>query len=170
MFTYSYTAQLWDPNNKPYTEWVCDLAYSLVKHAVMDEVMSLCDSLCKTKPKFAEVVFPFMVYNILSNDNDGSVTRLLSRCINTYVLSSTNKNDAATQLVLSTLNFIRKRHMQETDSGKRFWDLAFWKDISLLDVARAAKRCSAYFTSLLYVELWTEKEFRKVMEVVKCCV
>ena len=34
------------------------------------------------------------------------------------------------------------------------WDNNFWLDLDFLDVARAAQRCSAYFTSLLYIEIW----------------
>ena len=34
------------------------------------------------------------------------------------------------------------------------WDNNFWLDLNFLDVARAAQRCSAYFTSLLYIEIW----------------
>jgi len=34
------------------------------------------------------------------------------------------------------------------------WENNFWLDLDFLDVARAAQKCSAYFTSLLYVEIW----------------
>ena len=34
------------------------------------------------------------------------------------------------------------------------WDNNFWLDLDFLDVAMAAQRCSAYFTSLLYIEIW----------------
>ena len=34
------------------------------------------------------------------------------------------------------------------------WDNNFWLDLDFLDVARAAQRCSSYFTSLLYIEIW----------------
>ena len=56
-------------------------------------------------------------------------------------------------------------------SSKQFWQTEFWKNINLLDIAKSAQKCSgkqivpffqqlaAYFTSLLYVELWCEKEF-----------
>ncbi len=34
------------------------------------------------------------------------------------------------------------------------WDNNFWLDLDFLDVAKAAQRCAAYFTSLLYIEIW----------------
>ena len=34
------------------------------------------------------------------------------------------------------------------------WDNNFWLDLNFLSVAMAAQQCSAYFTSLLYIEIW----------------
>ena len=34
------------------------------------------------------------------------------------------------------------------------WDNNFWLDLDFLDVAKAAQLCSAYFTSMLYIEIW----------------
>ena len=34
------------------------------------------------------------------------------------------------------------------------WENNFWLDLDFLEVATAAQRCSAHFTSLLYIEIW----------------
>ena len=35
------------------------------------------------------------------------------------------------------------------------WDNNFWLDLDFLSIAMAAQYCSAYFTSLLCIEIWT---------------
>jgi len=128
---------------------------------------------------------------------DEHVSTYLSRNISHYLLPDTNTNIESTQLILSTLNYIRKQFMftqdfEESNPGtvvnldekekggslgkvkrkgsrgkaaepeggrKRFWDHEFWADFNFLEIAKAAQRCSAYLTSLLYVELWCEREF-----------
>lgn len=36
------------------------------------------------------------------------------------------------------------------------WDNNFWLDLDYLHVAKAAMNCSAYFSALLYAEIWCE--------------
>ena len=36
------------------------------------------------------------------------------------------------------------------------WDNNFWLDLDFLDIGKAAQLCSAYFTSLLCIEIWNE--------------
>ena len=35
-------------------------------------------------------------------------------------------------------------------------DKYFWLDVDYLDVAAAALKCSAYFTALMYTEIWAD--------------
>lgn len=69
------------------------------------------------------------------------------------------------RLTLNTLNFLKEQMMNQfknSNSGVQFWQTEFWKGINLLNVAKAATQCSAYFTALLYVELWIEQEHGQV--------
>lgn len=54
---------------------------------------------------------------------------------------------------LRTQNILRKERGQGT-----LWDNNFWLDLDYLEVASAAQRCSAYFTALLYTEVWADIE------------
>ena len=39
------------------------------------------------------------------------------------------------------------------------WQRQYWLDLDYLVVARAALKCGAYFTALLYVEQWLEDQY-----------
>ena len=59
--------------------------------------------------------------------------------------------------MLSAVTYLRtqtrpKRGRRQTTP----WDNNFWLDLDYLDVATAAQKCSAYFTSLLYTEIWAD--------------
>ena len=92
------------------------------------------------------------------------MTRFISLSFKQYLLSDVNKNSKeATQLILSTLNFLRIEYIKAgMSTGTRFWDTPFWREIDLLQVANAAQQCSAYFTCLLNLELWWEATFSSV--------
>ena len=36
------------------------------------------------------------------------------------------------------------------------WENNFWLDVDYLQVAKAAQNCGAYFTTLLYTEIWSD--------------
>ena len=40
------------------------------------------------------------------------------------------------------------------------WDISFWQSLDFFNVSRSSQQCHAYFTSLLYLELWHEKEYQ----------
>jgi ataxia telangiectasia mutated family protein len=152
---------LWKTANKTFAEWITNLTYSLTELAASDEVFKLCSSICRAKPEFAELLFPYVIYDIILSQasiKKSKVCKNLSFNIQKYLLADTNKSKESIQLTLSTLNFLRRQFMKQR-TGNRFWDTDFWSLIDLLDVARAAQQCSAFFTALLNVELWCEREF-----------
>ena len=36
------------------------------------------------------------------------------------------------------------------------WDNNFWLNVDYLEVAKAAQYCSAYFSTILYTEIWSD--------------
>lgn len=56
----------------------------------------------------------------------------------------------------------KKGAVTQSRTGCAAWPKVYCLNIDYLAVARAAVRCSAYFTGLLYIELWCEASFRSL--------
>eukprot|EP00897_Mesotaenium_endlicherianum_P007959 jgi/Mesen1/7191/ME000371S06276 len=50
----------------------------------------------------------------------------------------------------------RAKHDTRGESAISEWLTVYWLQVDYLTTARAAQRCGAYFTSILYIELWCE--------------
>lgn len=90
--------------------------------------------------------------------------KIIFKNFKNILLPENNKNEKIIQLILSTLNFLRQQAIKESinNNQKQFFKIDLWKDIDLLNVAEAAVKCSAYFTSLMFIELWCEKKYDQV--------
>ena len=99
----------------------------MTRLASSDEVLKTCELITKTKSEFAELVFPYLVMDIvLSNPPMSRVVSenirdfLIAHGLNLLIGNDTGETDLApTQLILSTLNFLRKKNL-EIASSKKF--------------------------------------------------
>eukprot|EP01105_Mastigella_eilhardi_P010587 TRINITY_DN2472_c0_g1_i1.p1 TRINITY_DN2472_c0_g1~~TRINITY_DN2472_c0_g1_i1.p1 ORF type:complete len:2237 (+),score=571.05 TRINITY_DN2472_c0_g1_i1:1980-8690(+) len=149
--------KVWIPEQNSYCEWLQQLTFILAAHPTQDKVLQLCGPVCLHKLQFAEFLFPRLILNIVET-GDQQLTQQLTHFFK-ILLSTANPHKESVLLVLHTLNFLRNSHCSKSKkSSSWFWDTPFWRDLSLLDVANAALRCSAYLTSLLYVELHCQKQ------------
>lgn len=149
--------ELWNPIGQPFGSWICNLCYSLASLAVQDEFLKLCADICKSKSEFAEKMFCYLIYDPILISNAHMCSTISSK-IQSFILTNKDSPIEATQLILFALNFLRKYK-----TITFFWKHDFWKEINLLDVARSAHRSSAYFTALMFVELWCEQQFDKLL-------
>lgn len=61
--------------------------------------------------------------------------------------------------MLSVVTYLRTQNVTKRGRGQGTqWDNNFWLELDYLEVASAAQRCSAYFTALLYTEIWADIE------------
>ena len=61
--------------------------------------------------------------------------------------------------MLAVVTYLRTQNIPRKGRGQvTLWDNNFWLDLDYLEVASAAQRCSAYFTALLYTEVWADIE------------
>lgn len=61
--------------------------------------------------------------------------------------------------MLSVVTYLRTQNVTKRGRGQvTQWDNNFWLELDYLEVASAAQRCSAYFTALLYTEIWADIE------------
>ncbi|GBG59962.1 hypothetical protein CBR_g292 [Chara braunii] len=52
---------------------------------------------------------------------------------------------------------------QQDDGTPLSWQTVYWVHVNYLTAAKAAQKCAAYFTSLLYVEHWYESQFGRLI-------
>ncbi|XP_074626555.1 serine-protein kinase ATM-like isoform X2 [Acropora palmata] len=169
-------------------QWITNLVCSLIESGlVQDEVLVVLSPICHTKVEFAERVFPYVIHNILERGDDASRKTLseqfrifFSYCNGTSVVSSRESSPLLTgppsintgemlevkkesvRTMLSVVTYLRTQNVAKRGRGQvTQWDNNFWLELDYLEVASAAQRCSAYFTALLYTEIWADIERSK---------
>ena len=165
--------ELWSPQcSASLAEWICRLTCTLAEHAV-DPILRLCAPMARLKSSLAESLFPHV---LLDHALRSTSQTTLAECMGLYVLSPDNTNSESVRLVLKAINLLRLRltrqllreKQQQQGSRQRrgtaqspmlFWRDQKWIQIDPLLLASAAQRCSAYLTSLLYLEVWQEEAF-----------
>ena len=142
---------LWKgPSNCSYFEWITELSCKIAKCFGNFYLESLIP-IFKMNLLFCEVVLPRII-NIMICLNCFE----FCDCINRFfrynfgtgeegLHKSVIRNQDSVRCMLNIVNFLR---IQANDSVKLKFDY--------LPIAKAAQFCSAYFTSVLYVELWCE--------------
>ena len=72
-----------------------------------------------------------------------------------FVFCAVKKESVRT--MLAVVAYLRTQNVPKKGRGQgTLWDNNFWLDLDYLEVASAAQRCSAYFTALLYTEIWAD--------------
>ncbi|EDV19270.1 uncharacterized protein TRIADDRAFT_33879, partial [Trichoplax adhaerens] len=156
----------------PHSEWIVQLTSELASCA-QDAILQRLGSLYALEAEFAEFSFPYLVKDIVSSfghdaraifshslqtflskanvkgvSNDYNVVKN-SQSDSTKVVSNSNKESY--KAILDMINYLRT---QEKPGSKTPWGNNFWLDLNFLDLARVAQSCDAYYTSLLYIEIW----------------
>ncbi|XP_045467917.1 serine-protein kinase ATM isoform X2 [Harmonia axyridis] len=151
--------QLWCPNETmEYDDWIRNLLCNLLQ-TLSDCYLVRLIPICKLKIEFCEVLLPSLIYLLVSLNE--KVNTIIIGKINKFfeehwlaIMSSCKKNriilnKKAVKVMLSVVHFVRvtKKNIK---IKKKMEDL----DLDYLKIAKAAQYCSAYFTSLLYTEIW----------------
>lgn len=169
--------EIWCPidSSISYNNWITNIT----KH-LLETLQGFCKSLlpvAENKPVFCENILPHLVYFLLEYK---PLTRpILNKHLNCFFFKhykiKTEKpsekinrnfhqvygvienniycNKSAVQCLLSIINFIR---LQENNP------LQTILDINYLYVSQAAQFCSAHFTSIQYLEVWCETQFKRM--------
>ncbi|EDO36404.1 predicted protein [Nematostella vectensis] len=163
--------------------WITDLTSVIITSgAVKDEMLRLLAPVCKVKVEFAEQVLPFLVHNILeqeaANENEASRDLLSGQVGALFVhyneaSSAPDPNNRATKggafsfcvpltqsirTILKVTNHLRTqpRPKARGQGSSTPWDNNFWLDLDYLEAAKAAQKCTAHFTALMYTEIWCD--------------
>ena len=172
---------LWNTNDKSYNQWLFNITAGFMKCSSVDS-LRICSEICLYKIEFAELVFPYVLFLSLENYD---IHSSFSSILNTIIFDESNENLESIQFMLQTLNFIKseiifreklekpvpkpsrstKRSSSSSNDcknskSKQFWSSKLWpSEINLLKVAEAAQKCSAFLTSIHFLEFWCESEF-----------
>ncbi|XP_050523942.1 serine-protein kinase ATM isoform X2 [Daktulosphaira vitifoliae] len=165
---------LWCPKitiSTSYEVWITCLTKTL-----LSTLQGYCQSLlliAEHKPLFCEQIIPHLIFFILK-DNSNTQDIFVNQ-INNFFLkhsemikmtvdglkNSVNencydnniyRNRSAVQCLLNIINFVR---LQQKGPIQHLLPVDY------LYIAQAAQFCSAFFTSIMYLEFWCEMEFRK---------
>ncbi|XP_078699305.1 serine-protein kinase ATM-like [Branchiostoma floridae x Branchiostoma belcheri] len=176
-------ASLWIPEPGCHGNWITELVCSLIDSgAVGDEVLRLLTPVCKVKVDFCEQLLPFLVHSILLEGRDSTRQLLslqLSAFFSQHCQTAETASRSATPLptqasqvlptkpaldqasvntMLRVVHYLRQQTRPARDSRKATpWHNNFWLDLDYLEVSKAAQTCGAYFTSLLYMEIYCEQ-------------
>ncbi|CAB3982970.1 serine- kinase ATM [Paramuricea clavata] len=172
---------LWNPGNFiNHTEWISTLTSKIIDSGVVqDEVFQCLSQMCKVHAPFADLVFPYLIHDILLNHGATYREQLSEQirkiflshahsCSNqsrasTPLITTTGNNDSSEAThdsihsVLNVINYLRKqpRDVRSGTSGTS-WDSNFWLELNYLELAEAALKSSAYCTAILYIEIWRD--------------
>ena len=169
---FNMDSRLWSTNDagcgKKYDEWLQTLAHSLCVLDRSNEIWPRCAPMCKLKTDFAELIFPSLLFSLflssLEDDSDDDVAEYVGRILTECIFSEDNSNLKAIRLVLQGLDGLRlvkqtiiqhKIDLAKCNKAIQIqkWSYSYFFHIPYINVARAARRCSAHLTSLLYMEL-----------------
>ncbi|XP_041351980.1 serine-protein kinase ATM-like isoform X2 [Gigantopelta aegis] len=169
---------MWIVHHADYDIWLTDITCALLQSgAVSNEMLRLLKPICTIKSKFCEAILPFLIHDILltgsrvyhailSNrissffhEHCQLVLHMEGRSSTTQLLSGETSiclNKDAVQTMLNIVQYLRQQDRPKQNQVLTQWDNNFWLDIDYLEVAKAAQFCSAYFSTILYSEIWSD--------------
>ncbi|KAF8778751.1 Serine-protein kinase ATM like protein [Argiope bruennichi] len=173
---------LWLPETTGHSDWITNLVCTIIKNGLTKNNFYEClIPMCKKEVQFCEKILPYVVHSILllSDEQTQSAISLgidaffsqFSQWLNKKNLKNNHASSPVTRIefskasvraMLSVVNHIWLNPKQESKSERNVLK-DFWLNISFLEVAQAAQYCSAYFTAILYTELWCDKMREKAL-------
>lgn len=142
---------LWkDQSNYSYFDWIRELSCSIAEifsHFYLENLISIF----KSSLQFCEEIL-FRIVNIIIRD-DSLLADDFCNCINQFFRCNSGNRDEGSQ---KCRNQDSIRYMLNLVNFLRIQDESVELKFDYLPIAKAAQLCSAYFTSVLYVELWCE--------------
>ncbi|KYN37415.1 Serine-protein kinase ATM, partial [Trachymyrmex septentrionalis] len=148
--------ELWTiQNNENYADWIINVTCS-VAECFTDSYLESFLSVCRLSVEFCELILPRIVYLVI-HENDRFIDTMCD-CVNQFfrqhfaideaetTASPTSKGDSCDQKIIRRmLDVVNHIRAQLPDGVKLRLDYVY--------LARAAHKCSAYYTALLFAQL-----------------
>lgn len=160
-------AEIWTGKlNSSHSDWITDIICQILD-CFSGSYLNNLIPVCRANVSFCETILPWIIHLILYTEKklENKIYESINRFFDFYFTNSseikrnlsqnevekkTCFNYRSIQCMLDVVDFIRS---QSSDKC-RF-------ELNYLHIAKAAQSCSAYFTSVLYAELWCEQFLRE---------
>ncbi|XP_065669349.1 serine-protein kinase ATM isoform X6 [Hydra vulgaris] len=144
------------------------LSSGIVKNNIFTDILPLCQQ----KTRFAKLVLPYIVHNILIADE--AYRLVFSKVFSSWVTDFISMNDSYKHLneakdkmmeLISLTTYLRCLDVPFVIGRPvTSWDNNFWMDFNYFELSQAALRCSEYFTAALFMEIWAD-DLRKLFSL-----
>eukprot|EP00611_Tribonema_gayanum_P014864 TRINITY_DN2637_c0_g1_i3.p1 TRINITY_DN2637_c0_g1~~TRINITY_DN2637_c0_g1_i3.p1 ORF type:complete len:1520 (-),score=404.55 TRINITY_DN2637_c0_g1_i3:1308-5348(-) len=144
----AFSAELWSTHGKPYTQWVCALAATLLHECFprsspvsvsnqrsahhgsqvlgTDVVLALCGDMCAACADFAAFLLPAIVFDMARTQGGSArgggasaAVEVISTCIREHLICDKDANSQAVRLGIEVINFLRERQVHAYTSSVR---------------------------------------------------
>ncbi|XP_055888527.1 serine-protein kinase ATM-like isoform X2 [Biomphalaria glabrata] len=169
---------LWMGEDLSHDVWIKQLtACLLMSGLVQCELLNKIHPICALKSQFCEEGLPYLIHDILQHGDEDvrlTLSRQMSNFFQAFCQSvkhvSVSGTDPVWRKKESLMTFInviqylrqRKRLNGRNEAEQTAWDNNFWLDINYLDIAQAALFCGAYFSTILFAEIWWDVKINAV--------
>ncbi|GLG95164.1 Serine/threonine-protein kinase ATM [Gryllus bimaculatus] len=159
---------LWYPkDDSDHESWVIKLTTTTLRYLSKgNNFLPTLIPLCEVKAEFSEKILPLFVSKLSTMSAEFNkiilhcIKQFFERHVRLHLLQNSESsnnvclNKASVQCMLNLVHFLRVH-----DNLKDNWNPT-QLDLNYLSIAQAAQFCNAYFSSILYVELWSDKWLR----------
>ncbi|TRY71179.1 hypothetical protein TCAL_12356 [Tigriopus californicus] len=169
---------LWSMSTS-FSDWIKDIVISLLSCLTSASTYLALKNLCSLESEFAAVCFPILVHEILRRHFNDRPRYILSErfqvffhkyaekgsgsCAESSQSSMSSNHDfipyrhkSSLMTLINVINHLRNQKLDKNED-KCSWRRHFWlKDLDYLEVAQAALECSAYFSAILFCDVWAQ--------------
>lgn len=145
-------------DGKPVNDWIRDLSIAISLNSPPDPVASHLGPLLLSVEGMAAKVFPYLVHLVLAleeDNEDDSVRNSLSDAFKLCFKLRSQNSIPHMIMLIKTILYLRT---QQRNGETTRLDRDEWLDLNYQDLARAARDCRMFKTSLLFIEIYCSRE------------
>ncbi|XP_059352933.1 serine-protein kinase ATM-like [Daphnia carinata] len=137
-----------------HSSWLVRLTCTLISAFSPPSFYATLLPVCRLQPEFCSALLPFVVRAMLTS-GEQRIQSVISMHINAILDPSNNMAEASVKTILQIVQHLRsQKGEKKTDSP---WDRNFRLNLNYLNAARAAQSCKAYFSTIMYAEIWLDR-------------
>lgn len=138
---------LWTPSKAGHSLWLIRLTCTLISAFNPPNFFSTLLPICRLQAEFCSTVLPFVIRTMLKN-GEQRIRDVISMHINDVLSKPANMAEPFVKTLLQVIQFLRSQDRdRKTDTH---WDRNFRLNLNYLEAARAARSCSAYFSTVIF--------------------
>ena len=126
------------------------------------EVLLHCKNLVARNPRVCTSILPLVIEDIsLHNPSKSIICGQISRALEAHVFREGTCSSLVDEFlsILERLRVLYFSYQKHSKQDRSRWRSCYWFDVDYLDVANVALSRNQYFTALLNIEQWYEREY-----------